>query len=366
MATNTHLFETMAGSRVDRKEGIIYGVAIISAGPTKNNSIADRTTLEQVANEGNAAPSGVKVKLRHKMKGEFQSILESCVGVVKNFSVTQSGKTIANLHVLNSLDEKLKSKLFEMAETMPEEFGLSVDIADEPEKKDGKTYVRCEELHSVDLTEAPAANPNGLFESMSIKYKHGESGEHHESCECKECKMESRQKKMETTLETLTASIAVITTKLESVKPAATSPAPATFTVKKDGKDVEVTAQQLFEAVEVTKKASETAAAAATSAARREVLEKMKREGRVAKNPETGIAYTVEQLEALPLETLKFAAVNSERIPLEAVAIFKGDQKGGKTIDPNLKGSDAIRAQLEAQGFGDINNVLGGLAGANA
>ena len=351
MAVTTHLFSTMTGSRVDRKEGVIYGVAVITEGKTKNGSVADHTTLEQVSSVGNAAPSGVKVKLRHKMKDEFQSILESCVGVVKNFSVSKD-KVIANLHVLESLDEKLKAKLFEMAEVMPEEFGLSVDIAGQPEKN----FVRCEELHSVDLTEAPAANPNGLFEESKrmskIKYKQGEEGEHHESCDCKECVMESRSKKMEADIAALTNLVkSTLEAKATSTAGTATSDV---FTVKKDGKDIEVTAQQLFEHVESTRAAAERAALEATNASRREILEKMKGEGRVAVNPKTKIAYKLEELEKLPIETLEFAAANAPRIPLEAVNIFKGDGKGATHVDPNLKGSDKVVAQLEAQGFTSV------------
>ncbi len=59
--------------------------------------------------------------------------------------------------------EPNSAKLLEMAETIPDTFGLSVAFSGPDEVIGGKTYNRCTELYNAALVDVPAANPTGLF-----------------------------------------------------------------------------------------------------------------------------------------------------------------------------------------------------------
>ncbi|MFN7138866.1 MAG: hypothetical protein ACK4UN_05975 [Limisphaerales bacterium] len=151
---------TAAKGRIDATRGVITGVSVITEGPAIGHNLEiDGTTLKQVKACADAFAGGVKVKTNHG------SGFESIVGHLKSFSIA-GNKTIADLHLLkNHPDFK---KLVEMAQTMPECFGLSISFSGVRETINGKQYARCSELYSVDLVDSPAANPTGLF-SVPIK-----------------------------------------------------------------------------------------------------------------------------------------------------------------------------------------------------
>jgi ribosomal protein L12E/L44/L45/RPP1/RPP2 len=56
-----------------------------------------------------------------------------------------------------------RAYILELAEKMPESFGLSVAFAGNTEEIAGTTFARCSDLFSIDLVSTPAANPDGLF-----------------------------------------------------------------------------------------------------------------------------------------------------------------------------------------------------------
>jgi hypothetical protein len=144
-----------ANGKVDRANGTIQGVAVVSVGEAKGRGMQiDNTTLEQVKTCAETYTGGLKVKADHG-SGIF-----SVAGRLKNFHI--DGDVLrADLYVLES--EENRDKLFEMAETMPDTFGLSISFTGPDETKDGKLFARCVEIYSADLVSEPAANPNGLF-----------------------------------------------------------------------------------------------------------------------------------------------------------------------------------------------------------
>lgn len=87
---------------------------------------------------------------------------------------------------------------------------------------------------------------------------------------------------------------------------------------------------------------------------RTSIINKMDLEGRVAFNPDTNVAFTVEELQKMDLTILKFVARNSAAIPLVAKGIYKGDSK--PKLDPNLKGSDRIAKVWEK--YDDVDKLL--------
>ena len=355
MTATTNCFSAIAGGKIDRSAGIISGVTVITANvPAKGHGIyTDAKTLQTTLEVANEFKGGVKVKLRHKMSGEFQSVVENTIGVIKDFFIA-GDKLRGDLHLLKSLESETKEKIYEMAEVMPDQFGLSIHFSGVCETFADKKYLRCEELQSIDLSDNPAANPDGLFESKpmskEIKYKSGDAGEHHAECMCGKCESESMSKKMSALESTIIGLV-------ETVKGLAGKAVGALSYKDKDGKEVTLEAGEIVAKLAEAEAASKKATDAALNGERKTILAKLESEGRVVFNADTGVAYTAKELESLDIAILKFASKNSPVIPLEARAIYKGDAK--PKIDSKLKGSDLVHAAWEAD-YGDINKLLRG------
>jgi hypothetical protein len=161
MQETTQFASIATRQSVDAKEGIIRGVSVVTEGEaTGHNLFIDSTTIKQVLDTASAYAGGLKVKVNHG------KALESIVGVLKNFAI--DGKQLrADLHLLKSSSEH--AKIIEMAETMPEAFGLSLSFSNHPEEIEGKQFSRCAEIYSADLVDSPAANPSGLFSTNTDK-----------------------------------------------------------------------------------------------------------------------------------------------------------------------------------------------------
>lgn len=142
-------------SRVDRAAGIIRGVCVMSLGEVPDRGLhVDSATLAQLVALCGEYANGVKVKADHGT-----GILAVC-GVLRNFRV-EDGAARADLRLLDS--DKERDKLFEMAEEMPDTFGLSVSIEQSVVEYQGRMCIRPTAVFSVDLVTDPAACPNGLF-----------------------------------------------------------------------------------------------------------------------------------------------------------------------------------------------------------
>lgn len=156
MSKATYQNALSSGNRVDRDAGIIRGVSVFQAGEISDRGLhADRKTLLLLKQQCDAYTNGVKVKADHK-SGIF-----AVSGILRGFRM--DGDVLrADLHVLSS--EENREKLMEMAEEIPDTFGLSVSIEQELEQVGDKMMIRPTQVFSVDLVTEPAACPNGLFE----------------------------------------------------------------------------------------------------------------------------------------------------------------------------------------------------------
>lgn len=151
------LFSAIAGS--DIKDGVIRGVSVITTGEAKGHGIfIDSKSLQTFLSAAQNRPGGVPVKMDHGTG--FYHI----VGKLENFRI--EGESLrADLQLLKTHEQF--SRIVEMANTMAEAFGLSVSSVGSSEEIDGKQYLRCDELNSVDLVDCPAANPTGLFRKLT-------------------------------------------------------------------------------------------------------------------------------------------------------------------------------------------------------
>ncbi|MES2571061.1 MAG: hypothetical protein V4710_13525 [Verrucomicrobiota bacterium] len=165
----------LKGGQVDRTNGVIKGVSLITSGVTArgHDLEVDDTTLTQMLECG-VAKGQVPVKLNH------QSGVENVCGYINNFRI-QDSKLLGDWHLLKSHTEF--EAMMEKAERMPSCFGLSGAFMGDPEVKQpvakgGKKrrLARCTELLAVDCVTQPAANPDGLFNAKLGGVDNGTNG----------------------------------------------------------------------------------------------------------------------------------------------------------------------------------------------
>lgn len=150
---------SLASGRVDREAGLVRGVAVITVGPALGHGMeVDATTLQQVKECAETYAGGLKVKLDHT------SSAAEIVGYLRGFRV--DGDVLrADLHLLKASPRR--EYILELAETIPDTFGLSIAFSGKDEKKGEQYFARCSEIYSADLVSEPAANPSGLFEAKT-------------------------------------------------------------------------------------------------------------------------------------------------------------------------------------------------------
>jgi len=134
---------------------IIEGVSIISVGEAKGHGLfVDDITLQEVKACAESFAGGVKVNLDHGAG------IKDIVGFCDNFRIIGE-KLVADLNLLETAEKR--AYVLEIAERMPDTFGISIAFSGPVREKDGRSFASCTELYSADLVQTPAANPTGLF-----------------------------------------------------------------------------------------------------------------------------------------------------------------------------------------------------------
>jgi hypothetical protein len=141
---------------IDAANAVIAGVSVITVGEAKGHGmVIDASTLEQVKSAAETYAGGLKVKTDH------YTGFDNIVGALKNF-IIDGDQLRADLYLLKNHDAT--PRILEMAELMPDTFGLSISFSgDHEEDSRGTVFARCAEIYSADLVDTPAANPTGLF-----------------------------------------------------------------------------------------------------------------------------------------------------------------------------------------------------------
>jgi hypothetical protein len=149
--------------QIDAQAATITDVSVITVGEAKGHGmLIDAQTLVEVKAAAETYAGGLKVKTDHYTG--FNEI----VGTLKNFRI-DGDQLRADLYLLKNHDAT--ARILEMAELMPDTFGLSISFTGEHEESEsGTVFARCTEIYSADLVDAPAANPTGLF---SVKVDSG-------------------------------------------------------------------------------------------------------------------------------------------------------------------------------------------------
>jgi hypothetical protein len=152
-------------SGVDAEKGIIFGVCVMSKGEAKGHGLLlDDESLRSFIKLTENRPNGVGTRFG----ADHDAGAEDFNGTLKNFRL-EDGKIRADLHLLKS--DKNYSKLIEMAQTMPHEFGLSASTNADEVKIDGNRCVRFTEVLCVDVVSNPAATKGLFFSTKSNNMK---------------------------------------------------------------------------------------------------------------------------------------------------------------------------------------------------
>ncbi len=171
-------YSTIQKSNVDRENGIIKDVVIVNSGLDKNGDNIDNIFLNQIAEQGNLQPQGVKSRFDHP--NMCATTFGYYVGRYKNFSVAGES-VIADLHLdpvsKTSPHGNLYDYIISMSETNADMFGNSIVFApsqsDKVKEKDTEgndiitEYIRCKSFIASDIVDSPAAT-NSLFKSFAI------------------------------------------------------------------------------------------------------------------------------------------------------------------------------------------------------
>ena len=140
---------------IDSAAATIKNVSVITVGEARGHGMQiDEKTLLQVKAAAETYAGGLKVKTDH------YSGFNEIVGALKNFTI-DGDQLRADLFLLKNHDAT--ARIIEMAELMPDTFGLSISFSGDHEEDGDTTFARCSEIYSADLVDTPAANPTGLF-----------------------------------------------------------------------------------------------------------------------------------------------------------------------------------------------------------
>lgn len=174
-----------AGLEVDRTEGVIRNVPVITVGTTLPPGSGgapfnvDRITLQQVADAINSATDGVRSRLTHP---ELEGIdpIRVMVGSWRNARI-DGDRTVADFHIgsyaAHTPQGNAREFLLGLAEEGPSFVGTSITASEawfesDPNVETGQV-LRLRKLKSVDWVGEPAANPTGMLNARADNQKAG-------------------------------------------------------------------------------------------------------------------------------------------------------------------------------------------------
>jgi hypothetical protein len=183
----------MEKTNVDRENGIMEGVSLISEGPALGHGLfVDSKSIETIDDQLDDTKLPAYITHRGAL---FEDRLTREIGMFRNFRI-QDDRLMGDFEAFESFredDNKKFNRLFEMAEKIPERFGLSivfsatsawatpdgdVPMGRFPNNDSDRLYdeknppedalfefpsIRVEEVTSADFVDSPAANQRGLF-----------------------------------------------------------------------------------------------------------------------------------------------------------------------------------------------------------
>ena len=205
-------------SRIDKEERKMFGVSLIQVGEALGHELfVDDNSLDTILES--LGKDRLPAYITHS-GALFSDRLTKEIGMFTNFR-KEEDRILADFEAFESFredDAKQFNRLFEMAEKMPERFGLSivfsatqvwatkdgdVEASDKPSNAlFNYPSIRVQEVTSADFVDSPASNSKGLFSknNLSIKMEKliSEATEALEAQEAKEETLEAQEATEET------------------------------------------------------------------------------------------------------------------------------------------------------------------------
>ena len=173
--------------RVDPEQHIIHDISVAQGVEALGHGfLLDATSLNQIADLGNAAKNGIKSRFTHP--GLSADGLGKLLGRVKNFRVV-ANQVLSDLHLspvaAKSPSGDLRAYVETLAADEPDMFGMSVvicmdkiwllsdgsEIPDEDKRPESATtklpIARIKQLDAIDAVDEPAANRDGIYGAFS-------------------------------------------------------------------------------------------------------------------------------------------------------------------------------------------------------
>ena len=174
-----------APERVDRENGVIYGVAIVTEGEAKGHRVnLDSEFVANTVRMGNEKQQGLKARFGHPTMSS--TALGTFIGRFKSFR-TDGAIARADLLLSDTAKETPQGDLYDyvlsMAEEEPDMFGTSIvfkpgkayrreqdgskTYVEDRTSGETKTFIEIESLQGADVVDEPAANASGLFSAWN-------------------------------------------------------------------------------------------------------------------------------------------------------------------------------------------------------
>ena len=299
---------------IDAQTGIIRGVSLITKGPALGHGVMiDSTTLEQVKKAAEQYSGGLKVKLDHS--GGAGDI----VGYIDTLRI-EGEKLLGDLHLLESSVHR--AYILEIAERIPDTFGLSIAFSGPSEKSADKltTLQRCSEIYSVDLVSEPAANPAGFFSRKLKQLQNGEVEQPEAKIEIELPMNEEMKKAIEGMIQSAMMSMNDKLAKLEAALPPPVEEKPAAMSAQTEVVQLAANAAALAAVKEFAKSFGAPAAPIASAEAPKPVAQ--------AQKFEDVVAAKATELKGDKSSAISFAVKNHA----DLYAVYRARVQGGELV----------------------------------
>jgi hypothetical protein len=135
----------------------LNSVSILTIGEARGHNLKiDQTSLEQALK---VAQSMKRIKVTMGHGAPVTGIL----GYIDNFSI-KGDRLLGDLNLFNTNEAQFVEQL---AQVLPEGFGISLTFSGVPEIMGAERFARVTEIYDCSIVSEPAANPAGMFSAFS-------------------------------------------------------------------------------------------------------------------------------------------------------------------------------------------------------
>ena len=135
----------------------LNGVSILTVGEARGHNLTiDQTSLEQALK---VAQSMKRIKVTMGHGAPVTGIL----GYIDNFSI-KGDRLMGDLNLFNTNEAQFVEQL---AQVLPEGFGISLTFSGVPEIMGSERFARVTEIYDCSIVSEPAANPAGIFSAFT-------------------------------------------------------------------------------------------------------------------------------------------------------------------------------------------------------